>query len=179
MSCRAAIFTQWRFIVAKVGTPSHTWLMVGSKYRCGWHGPLISFESGGLPPSSWKAATASTGYANQRSPSDRTQSQAGREARCQCAGPFGSRLLGLSRDHIVDLGHTVVAKDEILKPGVARMSFPYFADEEEVAYILEAVNFVLQDELEAMKDKRSDVEKSVLKDEEVMCVVFGGSEKCQ
>ncbi|KAH7462614.1 uncharacterized protein KRP23_13632 [Phytophthora ramorum] len=37
----------------------------------------------------------------------------------------------------------------------------------------------MQDELEAMKDKRSDVEKSVLKDEEAMCVVFGGSEKCQ
>ncbi|KAF1779009.1 Pyridoxal phosphate-dependent transferase [Phytophthora cactorum] len=51
---------------------------------------------------------------------------------CQCAGPFGSRLLGLSRDHIVDLGHAVVAKHEILKPGVAR----------EVNYVLEAVHFV-------------------------------------
>ncbi|ETN23383.1 hypothetical protein PPTG_02964 [Phytophthora nicotianae INRA-310] len=61
---------------------------------------------------------------------------------CQCAGPFGSRLLGLSRDHIVDLGHAVVAKHEILKPGVARMSFPYFADEGEVDYVLEAVHFV-------------------------------------
>ncbi|KAG6956337.1 hypothetical protein JG688_00011467 [Phytophthora aleatoria] len=61
---------------------------------------------------------------------------------CQCAGPFGSRLLGLSRDHIVDLGHAVVAKHEILKPGVARMSFPYFADEGEVNYVLEAVHFV-------------------------------------
>ncbi|KAG6620810.1 Cysteine desulfurase [Phytophthora cinnamomi] len=61
---------------------------------------------------------------------------------CQCAGPFGSRLLGLSRDHIVDLGHAVVAKHEILKPGVARMSFPYFADEDEVEYVLEAVHFV-------------------------------------
>ncbi|KAF4320702.1 hypothetical protein G195_005123 [Phytophthora kernoviae 00238/432] len=61
---------------------------------------------------------------------------------CQCAGPFGSRLLGLSREHIVDLGHAVVAKHEVLKPGVARMSFPYFADEEEANYILEAVHFV-------------------------------------
>ncbi|POM65682.1 Cysteine desulfurase [Phytophthora palmivora] len=61
---------------------------------------------------------------------------------CQCAGPFGSRLLGLSRDHIVDLGHAVVAKHEILKPGVARMSFPYFADEDEVDYVLKAVHFV-------------------------------------
>ncbi|KAL3661675.1 hypothetical protein V7S43_013434 [Phytophthora oleae] len=61
---------------------------------------------------------------------------------CQCAGPFGSRLLGLSREHIIDLGHAVVAKHEILKPGVARMSFPYFADEDEVDYVLEAVHFV-------------------------------------
>ncbi|OWZ08126.1 Cysteine desulfurase [Phytophthora megakarya] len=61
---------------------------------------------------------------------------------CQCAGPFGSRLLGLSREHIVDLGHAVVAKHEILKPGVARMSFPYFADEDEVDYVLKAVHFV-------------------------------------
>ncbi|KAG6620902.1 cysteine desulfurase [Phytophthora cinnamomi] len=61
---------------------------------------------------------------------------------CQCAGPFGARLLGLSREHITALGYAVVAKDEVLKPGVARMSFPYFADEDEVEYILEAVNFV-------------------------------------
>ncbi|EGZ21996.1 hypothetical protein PHYSODRAFT_490733 [Phytophthora sojae] len=61
---------------------------------------------------------------------------------CQCAGPFGSRLLGLSREHIVDLGHAVVAKHEILKPGVTRMSFPYFAEEEEVDYVLQAVHFV-------------------------------------
>ncbi|KAK1932217.1 putative cysteine desulfurase [Phytophthora citrophthora] len=61
---------------------------------------------------------------------------------CQCAGPFGARLLGLSREHITALGYAVVAKDEVLKPGVARMSFPYFADEDEVEYILEAVIFV-------------------------------------
>uniref|UniRef100_H3GNH1 Aminotransferase class V domain-containing protein n=1 Tax=Phytophthora ramorum TaxID=164328 RepID=H3GNH1_PHYRM len=163
---------------------------------------------------------------------------------CQCAGPFGRGTQAGRRSHEI----------------------PYFADEEEVAYIQEAVNFVadhglkflthydiaphrrgnleqaaalmnaciekaasaekfpegqklvlshewlrwfvylheamwegvpslgkmkrslmarfvlkvfIQDELEAMKDKRSDVEKSVLKDEEAMCVVFGGSEKCQ
>ncbi|KAL4163020.1 hypothetical protein KRP22_015134 [Phytophthora ramorum] len=226
---------------------------------------------------------------------------------CQCAGPFGAGLLDLSREHITALGYAVAAKDKVLKPGVARTSFPYFADEEEVAYIQEAVNFVadhglkflthyeyvphngawrhvshstgsfaakkfltssvcagpshsiaphgrenleqaavltnacierlrrprsslrdeklaltekiegpcqpqryldgsphqvwegvpslgkmkrslmarfvlkvfIQDELEAMKDKRSDVEKSVVKDEEAMCVVFGGAEKCQ
>lgn len=61
---------------------------------------------------------------------------------CQCAGPFSARLLGLSRDHIIALGYAVVARDVVLKPGVSRLSFPYFADQDEVGYILEAVNFV-------------------------------------
>ncbi|CAI5724718.1 unnamed protein product [Hyaloperonospora brassicae] len=61
---------------------------------------------------------------------------------CQCAGPFGARLLGLSREHITALGYAVVARDEVLKPGVSRVSFPYFLDYEEVEYILDAINFV-------------------------------------
>lgn len=61
---------------------------------------------------------------------------------CQCAGPFGARLLGISREHITALGYAVVAEDVVLKPGVSRISFPYFADANEIEYILEAVNFV-------------------------------------
>ncbi|KAL8001689.1 putative aminotransferase class V domain, pyridoxal phosphate-dependent transferase, major [Plasmopara halstedii] len=61
---------------------------------------------------------------------------------CQCAGPFGARLLGLSREHIIALGYAVVAQDVILKPGVTRLSFPYFIDNEEIGYILKAVSFV-------------------------------------
>ncbi|KAJ8524424.1 hypothetical protein ON010_g16694 [Phytophthora cinnamomi] len=41
------------------------------------------------------------------------------------------------------------------------------------------LNVFMKDEVEAMKDKRPDVERTVLKEEEAMCVVFGGSEKCQ
>ncbi|CAH0476124.1 unnamed protein product [Peronospora belbahrii] len=57
---------------------------------------------------------------------------------------FGDRFLhhNFVREHIIALGHAVVAKDEVLKPGVSRVSFPYFADDDEVDYILEAVNFV-------------------------------------
>ncbi|RLN77071.1 hypothetical protein BBJ28_00026254, partial [Nothophytophthora sp. Chile5] len=61
---------------------------------------------------------------------------------CQCAGPYGARLLGLSPGHIAALGDAVAAKNEVLKPGVVRMSFPYFVDDDEMEYILEAVNFV-------------------------------------
>ncbi|KAG3078776.1 hypothetical protein PI124_g16530 [Phytophthora idaei] len=61
---------------------------------------------------------------------------------CQCAGPFGARLLGVSKEHTIALGHAFVEKDEVIKPGVVRMSFPYFADDAEVEYILDAMNFV-------------------------------------
>uniref|UniRef100_H3H415 Aminotransferase class V domain-containing protein n=1 Tax=Phytophthora ramorum TaxID=164328 RepID=H3H415_PHYRM len=61
---------------------------------------------------------------------------------CQCAGPFGARLLGVNREHTIALGNAVIEKDEAIKPGVVRMSFPYFADDAEVEYILDAVHFV-------------------------------------
>jgi selenocysteine lyase/cysteine desulfurase len=61
---------------------------------------------------------------------------------CQCAGPFGARLLGVSREHTIALGNAVMEKDEAIKPGVVRMSFPYFADDAEVEYVLDAVTFV-------------------------------------
>ncbi|RLN70952.1 hypothetical protein BBJ28_00012123 [Nothophytophthora sp. Chile5] len=61
---------------------------------------------------------------------------------CQCASPYAARLLGISPEHIAALGDAIAAKNEVLKPGVARMSVPYFVDDDEVEYILEAVNFV-------------------------------------
>ncbi|EGZ21995.1 hypothetical protein PHYSODRAFT_490065 [Phytophthora sojae] len=61
---------------------------------------------------------------------------------CQCAGPFGARLLGISKEHTTALGHAFMEKDEAIKPGVVRMNFPYFVDDAEVEYVLDAVNFV-------------------------------------
>ncbi|UIZ27694.1 hypothetical protein KXD40_005907 [Peronospora effusa] len=61
---------------------------------------------------------------------------------CQCAGPFGARLLGVSKDNTIALGNASAKKDEVVKPGVVRMSFPYFTDDAEVKYILDAVHFL-------------------------------------
>ncbi|CAH0480719.1 unnamed protein product [Peronospora belbahrii] len=61
---------------------------------------------------------------------------------CQCAGPFGARLLGISKDNTIALGNATAKRDEVIKPGVVRMSFPYFADDAEIEYILDAVHFV-------------------------------------
>ncbi|KAE8978069.1 hypothetical protein PR003_g25753 [Phytophthora rubi] len=61
---------------------------------------------------------------------------------CQCAGPYGARVLGLTEQSMVGLEHALVANINILKPGGTRISFPYFADNGEVHYILDAVHFV-------------------------------------
>ncbi|RLN65923.1 hypothetical protein BBJ29_009180 [Phytophthora kernoviae] len=61
---------------------------------------------------------------------------------CQCAGPYGARLLGVNKEHTIALGNAVTEDDEVIKPGVLRMSFPYFSDDAEVEYILDAVHFV-------------------------------------
>ncbi|KAG7395907.1 hypothetical protein PHYBOEH_003032 [Phytophthora boehmeriae] len=61
---------------------------------------------------------------------------------CQCAGPYGARLLGVNREDTIALGNAVTEKDEVIKPGVLRMSFPYFSDDAEIEYILDAVHFV-------------------------------------
>lgn len=61
---------------------------------------------------------------------------------CQCAGPYATRLLGLAKDDILALENALIDKKEMLRPGFSRMSFPYFMDESELSYILDAVHFV-------------------------------------
>jgi selenocysteine lyase/cysteine desulfurase/tRNA(Ile)-lysidine synthase TilS/MesJ len=61
---------------------------------------------------------------------------------CQCAGPYATRLLGLAKDDVLALENALIDKKEMLRPGFSRMSFPYFMDESELSYILEAVHFV-------------------------------------
>ncbi|KAL7689117.1 putative aminotransferase class V domain, pyridoxal phosphate-dependent transferase, major [Plasmopara halstedii] len=64
---------------------------------------------------------------------------------CQCAGPYAARMLGLNIKHTIALEHAFTEEDEVIKPGVVRMSFPYFADDAEVEYILDAVRFIAEE----------------------------------
>ncbi|KAI9366736.1 putative cysteine desulfurase [Zopfochytrium polystomum] len=75
---------------------------------------------------------------------------------CHCAGPYGARLLGLRRNHIVALGYAVVAGDEVLKPGATRVGVPYFADDADVQYLLDAVHFVATHGWRLLPDYRFD-----------------------
>jgi hypothetical protein len=63
-------------------------------------------------------------------------------AGCSCAGPYGHRLLNIDREtsqrYRAQLQRGVLG----VKPGWVRLSLPYYASEEDLEYILSAVEFV-------------------------------------
>ena len=78
---------------------------------------------------------------------------------CACSGPYAQHLLGMSYDlakEYEDLlleddrldraqlrrGHQECSQLEILRPGFSRLNLPWFAEEKEIDFILDAVNFV-------------------------------------
>eukprot|EP00656_Telonema_subtile_P037008 TRINITY_DN4108_c0_g1_i1.p1 TRINITY_DN4108_c0_g1~~TRINITY_DN4108_c0_g1_i1.p1 ORF type:complete len:1013 (+),score=253.27 TRINITY_DN4108_c0_g1_i1:135-3173(+) len=61
---------------------------------------------------------------------------------CQCAGPYGLRLLGISPSESRLIEGALLDKLEVLRPGFCRVSFPYFMSDEDVTYILDAMDFV-------------------------------------
>ncbi|TYZ64994.1 hypothetical protein PybrP1_000442 [[Pythium] brassicae (nom. inval.)] len=61
---------------------------------------------------------------------------------CQCAGPYATRLLGLTRTDTLALETALIEKKEMLRPGFSRVSFPYFMDDDELEYIVRAIKFV-------------------------------------
>src|SRR5262249_19647667 len=63
-------------------------------------------------------------------------------AGCSCAGPYGHRLLGISADVSARYRALVTRGYLGVKPGWVRLSIPYYADDEEVAFLLRAVEFV-------------------------------------
>jgi selenocysteine lyase/cysteine desulfurase len=72
------------------------------------------------------------------------QSRAG----CSCAGPYGHRLLGIGPDRSAQFRRAIAAGVQALKPGWVRISLPYHATEEEVDFLLSAIE-LLADEGEA------------------------------
>lgn len=63
-------------------------------------------------------------------------------AGCSCAGPYGHRLLGIdsarSEKYRAQIAQGVLG----LKPGWVRLSLPYYASQEDVEFMLRAVEFV-------------------------------------
>ena len=61
---------------------------------------------------------------------------------CACAGPYAHRLLGLSPEDAAAIEAHLLDKAEVLRPGFARVSLPYFASDAEIDYTLAAVHAV-------------------------------------
>ncbi|HET9595549.1 MAG TPA: aminotransferase class V-fold PLP-dependent enzyme [Anaeromyxobacteraceae bacterium] len=66
------------------------------------------------------------------------QSRAG----CSCAGPYGHRLLGIGPERSARFRRLIRAGLLGAKPGWVRLSLPYHASEEDVAFLLDAVELV-------------------------------------
>ena len=65
-------------------------------------------------------------------------------AGCSCAGPYGHRLLGIDSD-LSDRYRLRIAQGRLgLKPGWVRVSLPYYANEEEIEFVLQAIEFVAE-----------------------------------
>ncbi|KOO20832.1 cysteine desulfurase [Chrysochromulina tobinii] len=65
---------------------------------------------------------------------------------CMCAGPYSQQLLGIDGTLSDAFEAQLVKKEdnELLRPGYVRLSLPYFADAQQVRYVLDAVHFVAE-----------------------------------
>ena len=63
-------------------------------------------------------------------------------AGCSCAGPYGHRLLGIDRVTSERVRRLLHQGWEGIKPGWVRLSIPYYASEEDLEFMLCAIEFV-------------------------------------
>ncbi|MFT3706851.1 MAG: aminotransferase class V-fold PLP-dependent enzyme [Archangium sp.] len=63
-------------------------------------------------------------------------------AGCSCAGPYGHRLLGISREKSESYRRQIARGLIGLKPGWVRVTLPYYASDEDIEFLLSAIEFV-------------------------------------
>ena len=63
-------------------------------------------------------------------------------AGCSCAGPYGHRLLGIDRERSELYRNQIARGIGGLKPGWVRVTLPYYASDEDIEFILSAIEFV-------------------------------------
>ena len=63
-------------------------------------------------------------------------------AGCSCAGPYGHRLLGIDREKSESYRAQIARGLVGLKPGWVRVTLPYYASDEDIEFILSAIEFV-------------------------------------
>lgn len=65
-------------------------------------------------------------------------------AGCSCAGPYGHDLLGIDEETSACYLHAIEAGYEGVKPGWARVSLHYLMSDEDVDFLLSAVEFIAE-----------------------------------
>ncbi len=65
-------------------------------------------------------------------------------AGCSCAGPYGHRLLGIDHETSERFRRLIARGVEGIKPGWVRLTLPFYASEDDVDYLLSAVEFVAE-----------------------------------
>ncbi len=63
-------------------------------------------------------------------------------AGCSCAGPYGHRLLGIDRETSERFRVLIRRGIGGIKPGWVRMTIPFYANEDDIEFLLSAVEFV-------------------------------------
>jgi len=66
-------------------------------------------------------------------------------AGCACAGPYGHRLLNIDRDKSQEIYREIIDRGNMgVKPGWARVNFHYLMTDDEVDFLLKAIDFVVE-----------------------------------
>ncbi len=63
-------------------------------------------------------------------------------AGCSCAGPYGHRLLGIDRARSERYRREIARGNQGAKPGWVRLTLPFYASDEDLEFILAAVEFI-------------------------------------
>jgi len=63
---------------------------------------------------------------------------------CSCAGPYAHSLLGLDLDYSRQLEAAITGGVGLMRPGWVRLSFNYFIDDDELEYLLRALELVAE-----------------------------------
>lgn len=63
-------------------------------------------------------------------------------AGCSCAGPYGHRLLGISREHSERFRMLIRRGVVGIKPGWVRVTVPFYANADDLEFLLSAIEFV-------------------------------------
>lgn len=63
---------------------------------------------------------------------------------CACAAMYGAHVLGMNQDLVKKYKEAFLDGQVLLKMGFSRLNFPYFATDEDIEFVLKAVEFVAE-----------------------------------